>query len=70
MIDEKANYYDKAMETYAYIIDEQKSNKLFGYIRDLMANQNMAGQRESKLYKKRITLVGFLKYPVNIKLKI
>lgn len=33
---EQVNYYDKAIETYTHIIDEQKSNKLFGYIRGLM----------------------------------
>ena len=33
---EQANYYDKAIETYTHIIDEQKSNELFGYIRGLM----------------------------------
>ena len=33
---EQADYYKKAIETYAYIIDEQKSNKLFGSIRGLM----------------------------------
>ena len=33
---EKASYYDKAIDSYAYIIDEEKSNKRFGYIRGLM----------------------------------
>ncbi|MFQ5963365.1 MAG: fructose-bisphosphatase class II [Candidatus Scalinduaceae bacterium] len=32
---EQANYYDKAIDAYTSIIDEQKSIKLFGFIREL-----------------------------------
>jgi tetratricopeptide (TPR) repeat protein len=34
---EKVAYYNKAMDAYTYIIEERRSNIMFGYIRDLMA---------------------------------
>ncbi len=34
---EKAAYYNKAMDAYTYITEERRSNIMFGYIRDLMA---------------------------------
>ncbi len=54
--DEKANYYDKAMDTYAYIIDEQKSNKLFGNIRGLMGIRIWQAKERVNYIKKELHL--------------
>ena len=39
---EKVAYYNKAMDAYTYITEERRSNIMFGYIRELDGNQNMA----------------------------
>jgi fructose-1,6-bisphosphatase/sedoheptulose 1,7-bisphosphatase-like protein len=54
--DEKVNYYDKAMDTYAYIIDEQKSNKLFGCIRGLMGIRIWQAKERVNYIKKELHL--------------
>jgi hypothetical protein len=33
--EEQTNYYNMAIDAFTRIIDEQKSNRLFGYIRGL-----------------------------------
>jgi hypothetical protein len=54
--EEKADYYDKAMDTYAYIIDEQKSNELFGYIRGLMGIRIWQANERVNYIKKELDL--------------
>jgi tetratricopeptide (TPR) repeat protein len=53
---EQTNYYDKAIETYTHIIDEQKSNKLFGCIRDLMAIRIWQAKERVNYIKKELHL--------------
>ncbi len=53
---EQANYYDKAIETYTYIIDEQKSNKLFGHIRGLMGIRIWQAKERVSYMKKELHL--------------
>ena len=53
---EQTNYYDKAIETYTHIIDEQKSNKLFGYIRGLMGIRIWQAKERVNYIKKELHL--------------
>jgi fructose-1,6-bisphosphatase/sedoheptulose 1,7-bisphosphatase-like protein len=53
---EQADYYDKAIETYTHIIDEQKSNKQFGYIRGLMGIRIWQAKERVSYMKKELQL--------------
>ncbi|MFQ5687327.1 MAG: fructose-bisphosphatase class II, partial [Candidatus Scalindua sp.] len=53
---EQTNYYDKAIETYTHIIDEQKSNKLFGSIRGLMGIRIWQAKERVNYIKKELHL--------------
>lgn len=54
---EQTNYYDKAIETYTHIIDEQKSNKLFGYIRGLMGIRIWQAKERVNYIKKELHML-------------
>lgn len=53
---EQTSYYDKAIDTYSYITDEQKSNKLFGFIRGLMGIRIWQAKERVNYIKKELHL--------------
>ncbi len=54
--DEKVAYYNKAMDAYTYIIEERRSNIMFGYIRDLMAIKIWQTKERVNCIKKELNL--------------
>lgn len=54
---EQADYYDKAIEAYTNIIDEQKSNKLFGLIRGLTAIRTWQAKERVNYIERELHLV-------------
>ncbi|MGR3293078.1 MAG: fructose-bisphosphatase class II [Candidatus Scalindua sp.] len=54
--DEKVAYYNKAMDAYTYIIEERRSNIMFGYIRDLMAIRIWQTKERVNCIKKELHL--------------
>jgi len=54
--DEKVVYYNKAMDAYTYIIEERRSNIMFGYIRDLMAIKIWQTKERVNCIKKELNL--------------
>jgi hypothetical protein len=54
---EQTVYYDKAIETYTHIIDEQKSNKLFGSIRGLMGIRIWQAKERVSYMEKELQLL-------------
>ena len=53
---EKVAYYNKAMDAYTYIIEERRSNIMFGYIRDLMAIKIWQTKERVNQIKKELNL--------------
>ncbi len=53
---EKAAYYNKAMDAYTYVIEERRSNIMFGYIRDLMAIRIWQTKERVNCIKKELNL--------------
>jgi len=54
---EEASYYDKAIDAYTNIIDEQRSNKLFGLIRELTAIRRWQAEERVKYIKKELHML-------------
>ncbi|MBC8548125.1 MAG: fructose-bisphosphatase class II [Candidatus Brocadiales bacterium] len=54
--EEKVAYYNKAMDAYTYIIEERRSNIMFGYIRDLMAIRIWQTKERVNCIKKELHL--------------
>ncbi len=53
---EKEDYYKKAMDAYTFIIEERRSNIMFGYIRDLMAIRIWQTKERVNCIKKELHL--------------
>ncbi|MCP4266825.1 MAG: fructose-bisphosphatase class II [Candidatus Brocadiaceae bacterium] len=53
---EKTDYYNKAMDAYTYIVEERRSNIMFGYIRDLMAIKIWQTKERVNQIKKELNL--------------
>ncbi len=53
---EKVSYYNKAMDAYTYIIEERRSNIMFGYIRGLMAIRIWQTKERVNCIKKELHL--------------
>jgi len=54
---EKVVYYNKAVDAYSYIIEERRSNIMFGYIRDLMAIRIWQTKERVNCIKKELNLL-------------
>jgi len=53
----KQSYYDKAIDAYTNIIDEQRSNKLFGLIRELTAIRRWQAEERVKYIKEELHML-------------